>query len=111
MADDSTLITIDRYTEALQVGDVAGLKDLLGGRLYLKRRTLLEDNSTYPDWLRAYYASARFSSSLSHVATERYPNGTVVELVVELASGERARANFVLEPAADGEGWKIVDQL
>jgi hypothetical protein len=112
LADDATaLVAIDEYTTALQSGDVVALKELLGGRLFLKQRTLLEDNAEYPDWLRAYYAGARFSTSLSNQSSERYPGSTVVEMVVVLASGETASAHFVMEPAANVAGWKIVDQL
>ena len=61
-ADDIKILeTVELYTQALKSGDVEELKSLLGGRLYEKRRALLEENTEYSDWLRRYYADASFS--------------------------------------------------
>ena len=109
-SDDSKVLdTVERYTQALQSGDVEAIKNLLGGRLYKKRRVLLEENTEYSDWLKQYYAGASFS----------YPNGVTseagtadkqVEVETRLGSGERVRIRLVLQSAPDTDEWQIIEQ-
>lgn len=107
--DSKVLDTVERYTQALQSGDVEAIKNLLGGRLYKKRRVLLEENTEYSDWLKQYYAGASFS----------YPNGVTsdagtsdkqVEVETRLGSGEQVRTNLILQSAPDTDEWQIIGQ-
>ncbi len=50
---------------------LAQIKNLLGGRLYEKRRALLEENTEYSDWLRQYYAGASFSFPTDVTSSEQ----------------------------------------
>jgi hypothetical protein len=102
--------TVERYTQALAAGDVNALKAVLGGRLYAKRRVLLEENAEYPALLRRHYAGASFSSARSSRSSDRYPDATLVNIEMLMASGERLTTTLVLEQSADGSGWKIIDE-
>ena len=111
-ADDALVLeTVNQYTQALSSGDVATLRSVLGGRLYAKRRLLLEENDEYPDWLRQYYYGARFSASLSDAGSDRYPSAMLVDVITTLASGEVASSRLVLQQNSADTNWKIVDQL
>jgi hypothetical protein len=110
-AEEPVLATVESYTDALQAGDIATLKDILGGRMYLRQRALLEDNTEYSQWLRDYYAGAQFSSSVSERRSEQYPDGTVVEVVLVFSSGASAQIDLVAVSGDSRSGWKIIDEL
>ena len=109
-ADDTRILeTVDRYTQALKSGDVQEIKKLVGGRLYRKRRALLEENTEYPDWLRKNYAGANFSFPSGVTSSDQYP-GQHVKVDIQLESGEVVTTNLVLSPTDSGN-WIIVDQF
>lgn len=105
--DARVLDTVERYNAALQAGDVGALKELLGGRLYKKRRVLLEENTEYSDWLKQYYAGAHFSYP-SGVTSEAGTADKLVEVETQLRSGEQVITNLVLQSTPDTDEWKIV---
>ena len=105
--DTRVLETVERYNQALQAGDVEALKTLLGGRLYKKRRVLLEENTEYSDWLKRYYAGASFSDP-SGVRSEAGTADKVVEVETRLGSGERVITRLILQSAPDTDEWQIV---
>ena len=107
--DARVLETVERYTQALQAGDVEAIKGLLGGRLYKKRRVLLEENTEYSDWLKQDYAGASFSYP-SGVRGEAGAAEKQVEVETRLGSGERVRINLILQPTPDTDEWLIVGQ-
>jgi len=109
-AGDGVMETVERYTQALGTGDVSELKAVLGGRMYAKRRILLEENTEYPDFLRQHYAGASFSSAVSSRTSSRYSDGTLVDVSMLMSSGKTVTTTLVLQPV-DGAGWKIIDEL
>ena len=110
-ADDIKILeTVELYTQALKLGDIEELKNLLGGSLYEKRRVLLEDNTEYSDWLKQYYATASFSSPVSVASSGQHPEKQVnVDILLE--SGELVTLRLVLQQSAGSDNWKIVNQL
>ena len=110
-ADDIKILeTVELYTQALKSGDVEEIKNLLGGRLYEKRRALLEENTEYSDWLRQYYAGASFSFPTGVTSSEQNP-GKNVNVDIHLGNGEIVTTRLVLSLPTGSDKWKIVNQL
>ena len=110
-ADDNEILeTVELYTQALKSGDVETIKNLLGGRLYEKRRALLEENTEYSGWLKQYYSGASFSFPTGVTSSEQYP-GKHVNVDIILKNGETVTTRLVLSLPAGSDKWKIVGQL
>ena len=110
-ADDIKILeTVELYTQALKSGDVEELKNLLGGKLYEKRRVLLEENTEYSDWLKQYYAGASFSFPTGVTSSDQYP-GKQVNVDIHLGNGETVAAHLLLQSPTGSDQWKIVGQL
>lgn len=108
--DIKILKTVELYTQALKSGDVEELKSLLGGRLYEKRRVLLEENAEYSDWLKQYYAGASFSFPTGVTSSDQYP-GKHVNVDIHLGNGETVATHLLLQSSAGSDKWKIVGQF
>ena len=110
-ADDIKILeTVELYTQALKSGDVEAIKSLLGGRLYAKRRVLLEENTEYSDWLKQYYAGASFSFPTGVTSSDQYP-GKQVNVDIHLGNGETVTTHLLLQSPTGSDKWKIVGQL
>jgi len=110
-ADDTKILeTVELYTQALKAGDVEEIKKLLGGRLYEKKRALLEENTEYSGWLKQYYAGASFSFPTGVTNSDQYP-GKLVNVETQLGSGETVTTNLLLQSPTDSDGWEIVGQI
>lgn len=110
-ADDIKILeTVELYTQALKSGDVEELKSLLGGRLYEKRRALLEENAEYSDWLKQYYAGASFSFPTGVTSSDQDP-GKHVTVDIHLGSGQTVATHLLLQSSAGSDKWKIVGQF
>jgi hypothetical protein len=57
-AGDSIEITVQTYFDYLKSGDTEGILSCLTDPLLSERRSLLEKNTAYPDFLRDMYRSA-----------------------------------------------------
>ncbi len=53
-------VTLLPYYEALQVGEVASLRQYLSAKRYAVNRVLIEKNSASPDYLREHFEGAGF---------------------------------------------------
>ena len=110
-ADDTKVLeTVELYTQALKAGDVEEIKKLLGGRLYEKRRALLEENTEYSDWLKQYYAGASFSYPAGVTSSEQSP-GKLVNVETQLGNGETVTTNLLLQSPTGSDRWEIVGQI
>ena len=110
-ADDTKILgTVELYTQALKAGDVEEIKRLLGGRLYEKRRVLLEENTEYSDWLKQYYAGASFSFPTGVTSSDQYP-GKLVNVQIQRGNGETVTTNLLMQSPTGSDKWEIVDQF
>jgi len=100
--------TVVRYTEALRTGDTVGVQSQLGGRLYEKKKLLLEENDEYPDFLRRFYQGAEFS--VSSELNDLGPRGLGVDFAVHFPGGNSSEYTAIVEQGDDGS-WKIVDEI
>lgn len=60
LSSDIQQRTLGRFLYALRTGRVSVIRDMLDQDHYLEYRTLLEQNSTYPQFLRKFYAGSTF---------------------------------------------------
>lgn len=97
---------VAQFFEASKNGDTARMKQLMAGSFYDQRKTLLENNTTYPDFLRKHYDGAR----LQITAMREDRGGWVVELRTKFADGTVDTNQFLLQKDATGS-WKIVQTL
>jgi len=110
-ADDTKILgTVELYTQALKAGDVEQIKKLIGGRLYEKKRALLEENTEYSGWLKQYYAGASFSFPTGVINSDQYP-GKLVNVETQLGSGETVTTNLLLQSPTGSDKWEIVGQI
>ena len=111
-ADDIKILkTVELYTQALKSGDVEEIKNLLGGRLYEKRRVLLEENTEYSDWLKQYYAGASFSFPTGVTSSSDQFPGKQVDVELHLGNVETVTTHLLLQSPTGSDQWKIVGQL
>lgn len=81
------------YLQALSSGDVRTIENLLSPKLLKKRQRLLR-NPSYPDFLRKWYANARFEIlGFKNFANN---NRIKVEVRVVLNEGESTRRGILL---------------
>ena len=95
-----------QFFEASKNGDTARMKQLMAGPFYAQRKTLIEENTTYPDFLRTHYAGARLQ--INSLREER--SGWVVEVRINFPDGTVDSNKWLVQKAAGGT-WKIIDQV
>lgn len=90
------------YFEAMKTGDIETMKSHMAGKLYQKRKVLLEKNKKYPEFLIGFYEGAE-------LAVIEFRDG-IVRIQIHFPNGSIKYHNLVLK--ADSAGiWKIVDEL
>jgi hypothetical protein len=101
----SVKIALTQHVLALQRGDVAALKQQLSssGEAYRQYRTLLEQNPTYPEFLRNFYQGSRFA--VGNIVRGQ-GNEVIADLIIELQSGSRTVTKLRLQP--EGNTWTII---
>ena len=95
-----------QFFEASKNGDTARMKQLMAGSFYTQRKTLLEENTTYPDFLRTHYDGAR----LQIMKMREEPRGWVVEVRIKFADGTVDSNKFLVQKDASG-AWKITQEV
>ena len=90
------------YYQAMKNGDVLAMKSYMGGKLYEKRKILLEQNANYPEFLRNHYERGDIQVGEVH-------NG-VVKVMVQFPDGNINAHQLVVEQDSSGQ-WKIVDEI
>jgi ABC-type transporter MlaC component len=97
--------TVLIYFQALKNGDVAAIKGSITGDMYNKRKVLLEQNKSYPEYLRNAYQGAE--CQIKEVTIKG--NDAVVS--VEVTFPDR-KAKFILYLTRDDSGiWKIFKEI
>ena len=95
-----------QFFEASKNGDTARMTQLMAGSFYNQRKTLLEENTTYPDFLRKHYDGAH----LQIMNMREEPRGWVVEVRIKFADGTVDSNKFLVQKDAGG-AWKIVQEV
>ncbi len=90
------------YFQAMQKGDVETMKAHIGGKLFEKRKILLEQNSNYPKFLKNHYDRGQIK--VGEV------NDGVVTVEVQFPDGSIHSHHLVVKKN-DLDQWKIVDEL
>lgn len=93
------------YFFALQMGDLASLRNILGGALRAKSDRLLQ-NPDYAQELIRFYGDARFS--ITDFET-RKSGRLIVSIEISSSPSERIRHRLTLERSSLGDMIKIVD--
>jgi hypothetical protein len=93
--------TVLRYLNALKNGDIGTIKDSIGGELYKKRKVLLEQNKSYPKFLKKTYRDTEFQIKETTVNK----NEALVKVESKFPDGI-TRFIFYLNKNAEGN-WKI----
>ena len=97
---------VAQFFEASKSGDTAKMKQLIAGTFYNQRKTLLEENTTYPDFLRTHYDRAHLQ--ITNMREE--PRGWVVEVRIKYADGNVDSNKFLVRKDASGT-WKIIQDI
>ena len=97
--------TVLLYFQSLKNGDVVTIKDLITGKLYEKRKVLLEQNENYSEFLKNLYQYAEFE------ITETTVKDSDAQINVQVNSPDGKRP-FILFLKKDDEGnWKIYKEM
>ena len=97
--------TVLLYFQSLKNGDVITIKDLITGKLYEKRKVLLEQNENYSEFLKNLYQYAEFE------ITETTVKDSDAQINVQVNSPDGKRP-FILFLKKDDEGnWKIYKEM
>lgn len=96
------------YFRALQNGDIEAIIARTGGPLYKRYQVLLEQNSTYAQFLRDYFNGIQFQ--LAGVTTK--DNYIIVEVVYLYPDGSQNTHKLLASNLADSSGqWKFIDVI
>jgi len=100
--------SVVQFFEASKNGDTARIKQLIAGSFYNQRKALLEENATYPDFLRKYYEGARLQ--INNINMQKDRGAWVVEVTITFADGNVDSNKLLLQKDASGT-WKIIDEM
>lgn len=95
-----------QFFEASKNGDVKTMKQLMAGPFYAQRKTLLEENVQYPDFLRKHYADTRLQ--IMSLRAER--GGWVADVRIKFPDGTVDSNKWLLQQDASAT-WKIMQEI
>jgi len=100
--------TATRYLQALTEGNTEKISTYLGGKLYSKRKVLLEENASYPEFLRSHYQGVTFT--ISAPKTINPPTADKgVDVEFQFSNGDRMWVRLIMVKNSLGK-WKVVDE-
>jgi hypothetical protein len=98
------------FLRALADGNVNGIKKYLSTDMYTRNKRLLENNTTYSNFLKNYYSNASFSIIGSSATNGEY----IFDVLVEFSDGSQnvGKIRVLKETLADvtvrdAEQWRI----
>jgi len=95
-----------QFFEASKNGDTARMKQLMTGSFYQQRKVLLEENTTYPDFLRKHYDGAHLQ--ITNMREE--PQGWVAEVRIKFPDATVDSNKWLVQKDASGT-WKIIQDI
>ena len=105
VADPSDTLIV--YFKALKNGDVETIKKCIAGDYYKKYKVLLEENQSYPEFLRNFYQGAEFDIVNT---TKGNNDDVIVQVQTYFADGSTAHNKLRLKNF-NKDGWKIVEEI
>ena len=130
--------TVIGFFEVSKNGDVEKMKNFIAGPFYEKRRSLLEKNKRYPDYLKKYYRGIeiqildtvigdnhmvkkghpelfnryyrRAKAKRNYTSTYSDNSIAVVLIRYQLPDGNNYDSKLLLKKT-ESESWKIIDEI
>jgi hypothetical protein len=103
---DSPIIAVEKFIAASRNGDVEFLETLITGPYYEKRKSLLEDNKGYAEFLRK-----NFENILLEIKQVRFQNNYAI-VQIEKSKQNDHIIDFELILVKDEMGmWKVFDEV
>jgi hypothetical protein len=93
---------VKAYFEAMKNGDIQTMKSYMGGKLYQRRKDLLEKNQKYPEFLIDFYEGTELE--VLDVQDE------IVHIGIQYPNGSKKQHKLVLQKDPAGQ-WKVIDEL
>lgn len=103
-AGPNEIVTL--YFQALKEGNVKVVKNLISGKLYSKKRVLLEENPTYGNFLKKIYMDA----NIHIVDTIKKNEVTHVNVKIEFQDGSSRLVTLLLKKD-NRKNWKINEEI
>jgi hypothetical protein len=107
--------TLRPYFAALKNGDVASIKQRIAGKMIKRYRVLLDQNKSYPDFLRKYYHNVEFKIEAAQLAGDDILASTVIVFPGNdsVRSGYLLRKYQIIDKGTglENETWKIIKQI
>ena len=104
MAENVRNNTCVPFFKALKNGDVKTIIAYSSGEFYRRYKVLLEQNPTYPQFLRDYYRGVEFQPG----KIVREGNDLIVDVLIISPNGNQNTQKLRLsKPVANSKNWKI----
>lgn len=97
---------IANYFEALKNGNIDTIRNYIAGNFYKKKKTLLENNKDYPEFLREFYQGAEVQIRNSTQVDDK----AVAEVWVYSPDRSISVTKIRLEKDSSNT-WKIVEEI
>ncbi len=108
--------TVEPFIQALQIGDVVVLEQLIEGRLGNTLGKLLRQNQEYPNFLRKRYGGTSVGKTIQVFHQDNLTGTSSLDkelriAVVQLNKPEGPQEKFELSLEKNAQGaWKVVDK-
>lgn len=96
------------YYEASREGNITEMKALIAGSFYNRRKALLENNDSYPDFLKSHYQDSEIVINSVNISNEG--KVAVVSVQITYASQDTETTKLILKKDEDNN-WVIADKL
>ena len=131
--------TVLDYFKATSSGDTQSMVELMAGPFFESRKTLIEKNEKYPEFLQNYYKGASFaithtdigpiesvergypnlyalhSQRTNNIASEKSTSDSkifaVVDFKITFPDGGGLELRYLLAKKDNNDGWRIIDEL
>jgi hypothetical protein len=95
-----------KYFDSLRDGNVETVKRCITGKLYEKRKALLENNSNYPLFLQQFYQG----TTVQIINTTTTETNSQVDVEIKFQDGSSNFISLILIDAGN-QNWEISDEL
>jgi len=100
--------TVLKYYEASREGNVTGMRQLIAGSFYNRRKVLLEANDNYPSFLESYYQDSAIAIDKVDISNEG--KVAVVSVLITYASQTTETKTLILKMDKN-DNWVIADEV
>lgn len=96
------------YYEASREGNITEMRALIASSFYNRRKALLENNDSYPDFLKSHYQESEIVINSVDISNEG--KVSVVSVQITYASQDTEKTKLILKKDEDNI-WVIADKL